>query len=171
MKQYCFIRGKRASVVIVFVLVLSCFHSTKGDLDTPGDGVLVGNIDVYNISVAGNNSTVPEKHETSSLKEEHRNDSSSRAEELFKKAMATRLKQHASKEELRLSIHQLYAAAGIVHLSMNHSSASGHEMNGSLYYTADDVQVDWRNGTIQHIDAVRELIYAFRDGTTWCVFV
>eukprot|EP00204_Picochlorum_oklahomense_P001255 CAMPEP_0118801382 /NCGR_PEP_ID=MMETSP1161-20130426/2956_1 /TAXON_ID=249345 /ORGANISM="Picochlorum oklahomensis, Strain CCMP2329" /LENGTH=776 /DNA_ID=CAMNT_0006729307 /DNA_START=180 /DNA_END=2510 /DNA_ORIENTATION=+ len=167
MRQHCFIRGKWASVVIVLVLVLSCCQNTKGDLDTPSDGVLVGNINVSNISVGENNATVHEKNETSSLKEEeHRNDSSSsRAEELFKKAMATRLKDHTSKEELRLSVHQLYAAAGIVHLSMNHSSASGYEMNGSLYYTADDVQVEWRNGTIQHIDAVRELIFAFRDGS------
>jgi SEL1 protein len=173
MRQHCFIRGKWASVVIVLVLVLSCCQNTKGDLDTPSDGVLVGNINVSNISVGENNATVHEKHETSSLKEEeHRNDSSSsRAEELFKKAIATRLKDHASKEELRLSVHQLYAAAGIVHLSMNHSSASGYEMNGSLYYTADDVQVEWRNGTIQHIDAVRELIFAFRDGTTCLVLV
>lgn len=131
-----------------------------------GDGILVSNMDISNISDGVTDATSADKQDTSFLKGEERNSSSnsSRAQELFKKAMATRLKHHASKEELRLSVHQLYAAAGIVHLSMNHSSASGYEMNGTVYFTADDVQVEWRNGTIQHIDAARELIYAFRDG-------
>ena len=80
-------------------------------------------------------------------------------DELYEKAMALRKHQ----KDMKLSVHQLYAAAGVVHLSMNQSG--GHVMDGVRYFTADDVEVRWRNNSIQHVDAVRELVFAFRDGS------
>lgn len=65
-----------------------------------------------------------------------------------------------NQEDLKRSIHELYAAAGVVHLSMNTSSNPN-----ATHHTADDVEVRWRHGKIQHIEAVRELVYAFRSGT------
>lgn len=88
-----------------------------------------------------------------------------RAETLYKKAMAVRQNGKASQESLKISVHQLYAAAGVVHLSMNYTSPSGYVMDGETFYTADDVDITWRNGSIQHVEAVRELIYAFRSGS------
>lgn len=87
-----------------------------------------------------------------------------RAKRLYKKAMAIRQAAGASQEELKISVHQLYAAAGVVHLSMNYTSPAGYIMDGETFYTSDDVDVIWRNDSIHHIEAVRELIYAFRNG-------
>ena len=87
-----------------------------------------------------------------------------RAEVLYKKAMAIRKHGGASQEELRVSVHQLYAAAGVVHLSMNYTNPSGYIMDGETFYTSDNVDITWRNGTIHHVEAVRELMYAFRSG-------
>jgi SEL1 protein len=87
-----------------------------------------------------------------------------RAKMLYNKAMAVRQEASASQEELKISVHQLYAAAGVVHLSMNYTSPAGHMMDGETFYTSDDVDITWRNGSIHHVEAVRELIYAFRSG-------
>ena len=87
-----------------------------------------------------------------------------RAETLYQKAMAVRQGVGPSQEALKVSVHQLYAAAGVVHLSMNYTSPSGYIMDGETFYTSDDVDITWRNGSIHHVEAVRELIYAFRSG-------
>jgi TPR repeat protein len=110
---------------------------------------------------------------TESVDGEAGKDSSQRSQTLYDKAMALRHVQpvagstdgtalvlNENKDDLRRSIHQLYAAAGVLHLSMNASANPT-----ARYHTADDVEIRWRNGKIQHIDAVRELIYAFRSGT------
>ena len=97
-----------------------------------------------------------------------------RAQDLYERAMSLRFVSTddtddppgsdpvmtTNQEDLKRSIHELYAAAGVVHLSMNTSSNPD-----ATYHTADDVEVRWRHGKIQHVDAVRELVYAFRSGT------
>ena len=96
-----------------------------------------------------------------------------RAQDLYERAMSLRFLASddkdpfssdsvltTNKEDLKRSIHELYAAAGVVHLSMNTSSNPN-----ATYHTADDVQVRWRHGKIQHLEAVRELVFAFRSGT------
>jgi len=77
-------------------------------------------------------------------------------------------------------VHLLYAAAGVVHLSLN-TSRPGVDLNDGVTYgqgveegrtaykkeylfTADDVELKWRDGKIHHTDAVRELVYVFREG-------
>ena len=105
------------------------------------------------------------------LKEDYQH---KKAEDLYKRAMELRFVQvddaddpsagqsvmTTNKEDLKRSIHELYAAAGVVHLSMNTTSNPD-----ATYHTADDVEVRWRHGKIQHVDAVRELVFAFRSGT------
>ena len=111
----------------------------------------------------------------SSAIDHHRSDDArSRSDDLYKRAMALRFVTEdntddplagssvmtKNNEDLKRSVHELYAAAGVLHLSMNTSSSPN-----ATYHTADDVEVRWRHGEIQHIEAVRELVYAFRSGT------
>ena len=78
-----------------------------------------------------------------------------------------------SKEDLKTAVHLLYAAAGVVHLSMNltksgyldrqYDSERGLVVD-ARFFTADDVDLRWKDGVIGHLDAVKELIYVFRSG-------
>lgn len=83
--------------------------------------------------------------------------------------------RNPSDKELRRSVELLYAAAGIEHLSIGKPNRtdsatidSGEEPDRAAgqggYLTAADVKVRWRNGSIQHEGAVRELIFVFREG-------
>lgn len=141
---------RRVYLGLLFVVSLVVLGSSKGEDQ------------VFNHSVV----SIHEKHNgTDTIKKIETEMEKARAEILYQKAMAVRKRDDASNEDLKVSVHQLYAAAGVVHLSMNYTKPSGYIMNGETYYTADDVDITWRNGTIHHVAAVRELIYAFRSGT------
>lgn len=87
--------------------------------------------------------------------------------------------KNPTKSDLKTAVHLLYAAAGVVHLSLN-TSRPGIFVNDSMagqgaaedkklqkreyLFTADDVELKWRDGKIHHADAVRELVYVFREG-------
>jgi len=104
----------------------------------------------------------------------------SRAEQFFKRALALRDSRSPSEKDLQKAVDLLYAAAGIEHLSMSKNSSfdaplkvagtdpmpeGARDVDPSFpYQTSAAVTVKWRNDTIQHVGAVRELIYVFRDG-------
>ena len=149
-----------------------------GSSDAPGkagDGDHRGGVDFDVVEDGGNEEK--DEYEDEEYEEYEREEREAaeydRAQDLYKRAMSLRFVSKddtddtlggpvmtKNKEDLKRSIHELYAAAGVVHLSMNTSSNPN-----ATFHTADDVEVRWRHGKIQHIEAVRELVYAFRSGT------
>ena len=106
----------------------------------------------------------------------------SKAEQLLQKAISIRDNPNPSEKELTRAVEYLYASAGIEHLSLARPSPTKSRststsvkkdseaktlptgISDGKYLTADNVKIQWSNGTIKHIPAVKELIYVFREG-------
>lgn len=101
----------------------------------------------------------------------------SKAEQLLRKALNIRDSSNPSAKDLKRAVQYLYASAGIEHLSLerpNLKSTSTEKASlgevarsgkdDDQFLTAANVKLQWRNGSIQHLPAVRELIYVFREG-------
>ena len=101
----------------------------------------------------------------------------SKADQLYGKALQIRDSASSSDKELKRAVDLLYAAAGIEHLSVerrqrpsvNTSSTNMMMMHDDIdddgdgnFITAADVKIVWKNNSIQHVKAVRELIFVFR---------